>query len=116
MAALLITGLGFAAQIGASQPVEGRDFTVAKPAQPTAKDKVEVVEFFSYNSFGVETKLERSETLSRTFRIPSIPTMIIDGKYLVPIASNIDYGVQLATIDALIARARTEKKLPTSGK
>jgi thiol:disulfide interchange protein DsbA len=70
----------------------------------------------AYESFGVETKFKRGDTLSRTFRIPSIPTLIIDGRYLVAIASNLDYGVQLANVDALIKRARSEKQLPAPGK
>lgn len=205
MIALLIALIGYVAPSEASQPVEGRDFSVVSPAQPTSPDKVEVIEFFSYKcphcfhfapaldawsrklpkdvsftresvaigiapwmaaartfytlqalgkldaldsaifkaiheqgqrfedlpgisawmaqqgiaagdfrnayeSFGVETKVKRGDTLSRTFRIPSIPTVIIDGKYLVAIASNVEYSVQLATIDALIARARADKK------
>jgi thiol:disulfide interchange protein DsbA len=206
----LVAVLWCSAQAWAS-PLEGRDFTLVKPAQPTVKDKIEVVEFFSYqcphcfnfssaldawvkklprdvafrresvaighqpwepaartfytlealgkldaldsavfkaiheqgvrlydsatieawmaqhdvpladfhdayNSFGVETKFKRGDTMSRTFQIPSIPTLIIDGKYLVAIASNMDYGVQFTNVDALIARARSEKQLPAAGK
>lgn len=206
MAALVIAIVGFPVPAGASQPIEGRDYTVVSPVQTTAKDKIEVLEFFSYqcahcnsfapaldawskklprdvsfsreavtighgpwipaartfytlqalgklealdagvfkaihqqgarfeapsnieawmaqqklpveefrrayNSFGVETKVRRAETLSRTYRVPGIPTLIIDGKYLVAIASNVDYGAQLANVDALIARARADKKL-----
>ena len=206
----LVAVLLCSAQTFAS-PLEGRDFTRVTPSQPTAKDKIEVIEFFSYQcphcfqfsspldawskklprdvafrresvsighqawepaartfytlealgklealdsavfkaiheqnarffdlatitdwmakhdvpaadfrgayeSFGVETKFRRGDTLSRTFRIPAIPTLIIDGKYLVAIASNVDYGVQLANVDALIARARSEKQLPAPGK
>jgi len=215
MVALLVAFVGalvgYVTPSWGSQPIEGRDFTVVNPVQPTAQDKVEVVEFFSYkcphcasfaptldawakklpndvsftresvaigiapwvtaartfyalqalgkvaaldaavfkaiheqgerfedqakitawmaqhgvpagdfrnayDSFGVETKLKRGDTLSRTFRIPSIPTMIIDGKYMVAIASNVDFRQQLANVDALIARARADKKLPSTAK
>jgi protein dithiol oxidoreductase (disulfide-forming) len=211
MLGLLVAALWCSAQAEANQPVEGRDFIQIKPTQPTAKDKVEVVEFFSYqcphcnafstplrvwekklpqdvafrresvsighppwepaartfytlqalgklealdskvfdaihkqgvrfddpaqiaswmaqhdvpaaqfrdaySNFSVETGFRRGETLSRTFRIPSIPTVAIDGKYLVVIDSRIDYNLQLANVDMLIARARAEKKLPSSSK
>jgi len=188
-----------------AQPIEGRDYTRVRPVQPTRQDKIEVIEFFSYQcphcaafapsldawmrkppadvavkresvsighepwepaaktyyalqslgklealdaaifkaiheqrarfadlaeierwvaagkvpaaefrsayqSFGVDAKTKHAESLSRNYQVPSIPAIAIDGKYLVAIAGNIDFQVQLANIDALIAKARTEKK------
>ena len=64
----------------------------------------------AYRSFGVNVQFNRGDQLTRAVKLPSVPAIVIDGKYLVAIANNIDYGKQLAVVDALIARARAEKK------
>jgi hypothetical protein len=38
-----------------------------------------------------------------------VPTLVVDGKYLVAIDDRVDFGPQLAIVDRLIAKARTEK-------
>jgi hypothetical protein len=40
-----------------------------------------------------------------------VPTLVVDGKYLVQIADNGDFAPQLAVVDALIAKARLERSL-----
>ncbi len=76
-----------------------------------ADNHVPVADFRSvYTSFGVDSKLKRGDALSRSYKIPAVPSITIDGKYLVAIASNVDFKVQLARIDALIAKARVERK------
>jgi thiol:disulfide interchange protein DsbA len=64
----------------------------------------------AYNSFPVNTQYNRGRQLAVAAKLPSVPTISIDGKYLVVIASNIDFGKQLAVVDALIAKARADKK------
>lgn len=64
----------------------------------------------AYTSFGVDSKFKRGDRLSRTLQVPSIPTLVIDGRYMMTIASNIDFDVQLAKVTALIDKARVEKQ------
>ncbi len=60
-------------------------------------------------SFSVQSFSKRSDAMSRTYRIPGVPTLVVDGKYLVSIVDNGNFASQLETVDALIAKARAEK-------
>ena len=60
----------------------------------------------TYRSFSVQLQTKRAEELSRKVRLPSVPSLVIDGRYLVPIADDGDFRDQLAIVDALIERAR----------
>jgi thiol:disulfide interchange protein DsbA len=64
----------------------------------------------AYRGFDVNAGFNRGNQLAIAHRIRSVPTMIVDGKYLVAIASNIDYAKQLAVVDALIKKVRAEKR------
>jgi thiol:disulfide interchange protein DsbA len=63
----------------------------------------------TYRSFSVQLQTKRAEELSRKVRLPSVPSLVIDGRYLVPIADDGDFRDQLAIVDALIVRARRER-------
>ena len=63
----------------------------------------------AYRSFSVQLQTKRAEDQSRKVRLPSVPSLVVDGKYLVPIADDGDFRDQLALVDALIERARREK-------
>jgi thiol:disulfide interchange protein DsbA len=69
----------------------------------------------AYRSFSVQLQLKRAENLSRTVRLPSVPALLIDGKYLIPIADDGDFRDQLADANALIERARREKAAAKGG-
>ena len=62
-----------------------------------------------YGSFSVQLQTKRAEDQSRKVRLPSVPSLVIDGRYLVPIADDGDFRDQLALVDGLIARARRER-------
>jgi Trm5-related predicted tRNA methylase len=62
-----------------------------------------------YRSFGVATQMKSADLKSRTFQIPSIPAIVVDGRYLVSIVDNGGFKSQLAVVDELINRARKEK-------
>ena len=62
-----------------------------------------------YRSFSVQLQTKRAEDQSRKLRLPSVPSLVIDGRYLVPIADDGDFRDQLALVDGLIARARRER-------
>ena len=53
--------------------------------------------------------LVKGQELAQRFKIPSVPSIVIAGRYLVAIHDSPDYGPQLRVVDALIERARTTK-------
>jgi thiol:disulfide interchange protein DsbA len=63
----------------------------------------------AYRSFSVQLQTKRADDLSRQVRLPSVPTLMIDGRYLVAVADDGDFNDQLAVADALIRRARAER-------
>jgi protein dithiol oxidoreductase (disulfide-forming) len=63
----------------------------------------------TYRSFGVATQMKSADLKSRTLQIPSIPAIVVDGRYLVAIVDNGGFKEQLAVVDELINRARKEK-------
>jgi thiol:disulfide interchange protein DsbA len=64
----------------------------------------------AYRSFSVQLQAKRAEDQSRKVRLPSVPSLVIDGRYLVPIADDGDFRDQLALVNGLIDRARRERK------
>jgi len=62
-----------------------------------------------YRSFSVQLQTKRAEDQSRKVRLPSVPSLVIDGRYLVPIADDGDFQDQLALVNGLIERARRER-------
>jgi thiol:disulfide interchange protein DsbA len=63
----------------------------------------------AYNSFSVNSFVARADQSARAHRIPSVPALVVDGKYLVAIADNGQFEAQLANVDALIVKARAER-------
>jgi thiol:disulfide interchange protein DsbA len=63
----------------------------------------------NYKSFSVNTFANRADQMARTYRLPSVPALAIDGKYLVPISDNGDFAAQLALVNELIDKARAER-------
>jgi thiol:disulfide interchange protein DsbA len=63
----------------------------------------------AYRSFSVQLQTKRAEEMSRKVRLPSVPSLVVDGRYLVPIADDGDFQDQLALVNALIERARRER-------
>jgi len=64
----------------------------------------------TYNSFSVGAKANRASQVWKAYRIDGTPSMAVDGKYVT--APSMVGGAQasLAVLDALIQRARTERK------
>lgn len=63
-----------------------------------------------YGGFGIGTRVARAERLARDVRIPGVPTLLIDGRYVVPIAANRPFDVQLELVDRLIDAARAQRR------
>jgi thiol:disulfide interchange protein DsbA len=75
-----------------------------------AKQGIDRAEFEKMTrSFSVQLQVRRAEELSRQIRLPSVPTLVIDGRYMIPIADDGSFADQLAIADALIARLRRER-------
>ncbi|HTE39338.1 MAG TPA: thiol:disulfide interchange protein DsbA/DsbL [Steroidobacteraceae bacterium] len=70
--------------------------------------KVPLMDFDkAYRSAEARSAFDRGEQLAAEYKIPSIPAMMIDGRYLVLIASDRSFDQQLAIVDSLIAQARS---------
>lgn len=60
----------------------------------------------TFESFAVYTKLQRADELARRYRISSVPTVIVNGKYTTSATMAGSYPVLLEVIDELIAMER----------
>jgi len=62
-----------------------------------------------YNSFAINGKMSRARQLAQTYSIQSVPTVIVDGKF-VTASDMVGTHAQLpAAVDELIAKARAER-------
>ncbi|HTJ97347.1 MAG TPA: thiol:disulfide interchange protein DsbA/DsbL [Rhodocyclaceae bacterium] len=60
-----------------------------------------------YNSFAINSKVERANQITRAHAIPGTPALVVNGKYLI---ASLDHDRQLKVADFLIAKIRAEKK------
>ena len=73
----------------------------------------------AWNSFGVTTKLRRLQQIANDYKVDSVPTIIIDGKYQTSPAmlynsvktqnEPVLFGATLQVMDALVAKAAKSK-------
>lgn len=63
----------------------------------------------AYESFAVNTKLNRADELSRRYRIASVPTVVINGKYTTDAGMAGGYDELIDLIDDLVATERADK-------
>ena len=62
-----------------------------------------------YNSFAVSGKMNRARQQAQTFDVQSVPTVVVDGKFITA-SDKVGTHAQLpAAIDELIAKARAER-------
>lgn len=73
-----------------------------------SKQGVDVAKFNNvWRSFGVESQVKRSEQQSEAYKVSSVPSLAIDGRYF---AGNEEgFPAMLRNADALIAQVRVEK-------
>src|SRR5258706_7206068 len=57
----------------------------------------------TFGSFTIRSFAATAEQLTTRVKLRGVPTLVVDGKYLVQIADNGDFAPQLAVVDALIA-------------
>lgn len=60
----------------------------------------------AWASFGINSKLKRADSLAQSYRIQGVPSLAVEGKYMV---GGKDHAEMLAIADKLIAKARLEK-------
>lgn len=60
----------------------------------------------AFDSFAVQAKLQRADELSRRYRIGSVPTIIVNGKYTTDAPAIGSYEELLALVDELVAAER----------
>jgi thiol:disulfide interchange protein DsbA len=62
-----------------------------------------------YGSFAVSSKFNRAKALAQAYNIQSVPTMIVDGKYMTASDKVGTHAALPPVLDALIAKARAER-------
>jgi len=65
----------------------------------------------TFGSVTIRSFATNAEQLTARVKLRGVPSLIVDGKYLVQIADNGEFVSQLATVDAVIAKARLERSL-----
>lgn len=63
-----------------------------------------------FDSFGVQTRLARSEQLAQRYRVNAVPQIIVGGRYVVVGKAATRVEDLLVIADELIAKARTESR------
>ncbi|MEP7206303.1 MAG: thiol:disulfide interchange protein DsbA/DsbL [Casimicrobiaceae bacterium] len=63
-----------------------------------------------YSSFGINGKVNRAKQLGAAYDIQSVPTVIVDGKYVTGSDKVGTHAALPAAINALVAKARKERK------
>lgn len=63
----------------------------------------------AFKSFSVDSNVKRADQLSRAAKIPGVPSLVVDGRYLV-VGKNVkNQDELLALTDKVIDKARTER-------
>jgi len=63
------------------------------------------------NSFGVRSKVQQADAQARMYRVPGVPTLIVNGKYRVNGGQLVGTNVEmLDVVDYLVARERSAGK------
>lgn len=64
----------------------------------------------AYNSFGVQSKMKRAEQLAQAYKVQGVPSIAVDGRYMVLNDGVKDFEDLLARADKVIGKVRGEKK------
>ncbi len=73
------------------------------------KHGIDTVKFLEkYNSFGTEARIKKSSNLARKYQINSVPTIIVNGKYLTSGSYVSSYDELYSVVNLLIERERSE--------
>lgn len=87
------------------QPLNTAD-RITDWAQKAGLDKAQFTA--AYNSFGVQSKVQRAAKLSESYKIDGVPTLAINGRYLTSPAQAGSNAAALQVADFLIAQSRKD--------
>jgi thiol:disulfide interchange protein DsbA len=65
----------------------------------------------AYNSFGVVSKTKRADQMVQASKIRGVPSLVVDGRYLVTTQNIKSHADLLAQTDKVIDKARSERNL-----
>jgi protein dithiol oxidoreductase (disulfide-forming) len=68
-----------------------------------------------YRSFSVQLNTKRADELSRSHQLPSVPVLVIDGKYMVRIADNGKFDDQFKVVNYLVEKERQLRAVAKRG-
>jgi thiol:disulfide interchange protein DsbA len=63
----------------------------------------------TYNSFGVNSKMNRARQLAKNYNVQSVPVVFVDGKFQVSAEKVGTHAAMPAAMNQLIAKARAER-------
>jgi protein dithiol oxidoreductase (disulfide-forming) len=66
----------------------------------------------AYNSFGMQASLNRALQSARAFNIESVPTLIVDGKYMTNATIAGGYDRLMQVVDFLVKKSAAERSAP----
>jgi thiol:disulfide interchange protein DsbA len=107
--------------LGVLEKFHGPFFNAIHTARQRMADKASIAEFFAgigvsneefestFDSFAVQAKVRRAADLTQRYGISGVPSMAVDGKYLVdgPMAKS--YENMIRIVDALVAKEAAAK-------
>ena len=64
----------------------------------------------TYNSFGVNSKMNRARQLAKNYNVQSVPVVFVDGKFQLSAEKVGTHASMPAAMNQLIAKARAERK------
>jgi thiol:disulfide interchange protein DsbA len=89
-------------------------FAVAPAADWAAARGLDRTKFLqTLNSFATQSFVARADDRGLLVRLRGVPTLVVDGKYMVLINDGGDLVAQMANVDALVERVRRERGLPS---
>ena len=63
----------------------------------------------TWNSFGVASRMSRAKSVAQAYNIQSVPTVIVDGKFITASDRVGGHALLPGAIDVLVAKARAER-------
>jgi protein dithiol oxidoreductase (disulfide-forming) len=64
----------------------------------------------AYDSFSMGGKIQRSNQKAQSYGITGVPSIVVDGKYMVSTTQSGNYENMLKTVDELVKQARSSRK------
>ena len=61
-----------------------------------------------YNSYGTEARIKKASNLARKYQINSVPTIVVNGKYLTSGSFVSSYDELYSVVNLLVERERNE--------